>query len=191
MLASIQPAQKIYLSDPDNGIQPNSYQLISHIHELNDENGLITSVKINKESERFSLILGKLIENQSKTKDNSANPYEMKHSYNHYFDIDSGTHSDTEIVSGVLKPTAASGTWISDPFMLPDNSNFTSAYPIIIGEVITGVKVSLSANNGVYYQESTNKELLTFSSAIGNTMVIKVEFSDATSSIDSLSVLCK
>jgi len=186
MLATIQPGENINLSSPQNNIPPNNYQIISYKQKFEPRFGYITTVKVNKEPRKFSNILGTMVQNDNLKNQTSVNPTEQENSYNLYFNQDSGTHTDTEIVDGVLKPTGASGSWISNTETL--SSNLTEAYLVLIGETLTGVSVSVSGNDGGSYENIANKTKIDLTSAIGQQLRVRVEFTDADTQIDSLSL---
>ena len=127
-----------------------------------------------------------MIEETNKQKQTSSNPFGMKFSYNFLFNSDSGTHSGTEITSGVLKPTGTTGTWTSPA--KEHSYNITTAYLKMIGEKIENVSISVSANNGDNYQSISNNNKIDFT-ATGQQLRIKAEITDSTSRIDSLSIL--
>lgn len=187
LLASIQPGERIRLSSPENNIPPGDYDILSFKHIINFNRGLTTTVKVNKEPKLFSHIISKIINTTDEQQDVSINPEDMDFSFNFLFDSDSGSHTNTEISDGALKPTAGTGTWISGTRTIP--ANITKAYPIIIGTKLSGAIISVSGNGGLDYQVLTDKTLATITSATGTSLVVKVVFSDADTEIDSLSIL--
>jgi hypothetical protein len=190
LLATIQPGERIRISDPDNGITPQFYTTTGYTDIYDMRKGIrTTKVKINKEVRNISHILTSRVENENKKKSTFLNPEDMDNSYNFLFDSDTGTHTNTEIVDGLLRPTAGTGEWISPSKTL--TSNITEAYLILNGETLTGATVSISGNNDVSYQTITNRSKITVSSAIGTSLVVKVVFSSADTQITSLSILYK
>jgi hypothetical protein len=190
LLATIQPGDSIRLSVPSADIDPGTYIMTGYEDVINYETGsLTTTVAVNKEPERISHIIRDRVEQENGFKQTSSNPEEMRYAYNFNYDVDSGSHTNTEIVDGVLKPTAGTGTWISPARSLP--SNISEAYLILVGETLTGATVSVSGNNGVSYQEIANKSKIVLSSAVGSNLRIKVVFSSADTQIDSLSLQYK
>jgi len=189
MLATIQPGEKIRLSSPENNLPPALYQILSFKQSVNFNRGFYTTVKVNKEPRKFSHIIAQNINIQNQQKTVSFNPEEMRYSYNFPFDTDSGTHTNTEITGGVLKPTGASGTWISDTRDL--TSDLTDAYLKVNGEVLDGAVVSVSGNAGTDYQELTNKGKISVTTATGTKLKVKVVFDNADTRIQSLSLLYK
>jgi len=189
LLATIQPGESIGLSDPQNNVPTGTYDILSYKHRLDMERTLITIVKVNKEPRKFSHILKKMVERDNAKQQTTINPEEMRFSYDFLFDSDTGTHSDTEITDGVLKPTAATGTWTSPSRGM--SSDIDKVYLILTGEVLTDVTVSVSGDDGNTYQAITNRTALTLSSAKGNSLKVKVDFSSADPQIKSLSMQYK
>ena len=188
MIATLKPGENIRLSSPSDGIEPAYYNSTGYVDTFSTQTGKYqTKVFINKEPRLLSHIIKTRVENENKLKQTSINPEEMKFSYNHLFDSNSGNHTNTEITDGVLKPTTTSGTWLSDNIVL--TSNLSEAYLIMNGETLTGAVVSISGNNGITYQAMSNRTKLTISSAIGSNIRIKVVFSSADTQIDSIGIL--
>ena len=189
MLATIQPGENINLSAPTNNVSPGNYQILSYKHKFDTSKGFITTVKVNKEPRRFSHIISSLINANNQKNQTSSNPYAQENTYNFYFNSDSGTHSTTEITDGVLKPTGASGTWISTNREL--DTNLYSVSVVIVGETLTGAKIYVSGNNGLGWEEVANKNYLKISSALGAGLKVKVVFSSADTQVNSLSIQYK
>jgi hypothetical protein len=191
-LATLQPGERIRISSPNDGFDGSFYNTTGYVDKLDVvETGILsTSVFVNKEPRMVSHILKDRVEQENRKKSTTINPEGMRFSYNFLFQSDTGTHNNTEITNGVLKPTASSGTWISPSRSL--SSNITEAYLIMNGETLTGATVSVSGNNGVTYQAFTaNRTKITMSSAIGTNLVVKVEFDNADTQITSLSIQYK
>lgn len=189
LLASIQPGEQIRLSSPLNNIPPGNYDILSFKQTIDFSRGLFTTLKVNKEPRTFSHVISKMIEQTNQQKQTNLNPFELNYSYNFLFDDDSGTHSNTEITDGVLKPTAVSGTWISLSRDLDDN--ITEAYLIAIGETLTGATFYVSGDAGTHWQTIADKGQLDVTSATGKKLKVKVIFDDTDTQIDSLSLLYK
>jgi len=192
LLATIQPGERIQLSSPSDDLNPGYYTTTGYVDRLDVvESGVLsTSVFVNKEPRRISHILKGRVEQENRKKDASRNPEGMRFSRNFLFAEDTGSHTNTEIVNGVLKPTGASGTWISALRTL--DTDLSEAYLIMNGETLTGAVVSVSGNNGVSYQDFTaNRTKLVISDAAGKNLLVKVVFDDADTQISSLSVQYK
>ena len=187
LCVTIQPGENMTLSSPYDNIIPGYYNITSYKHLVGS---LIweTTVKISKEPRKTSHILKTMIENMNKGKETSSNPNEMRHSYDFLFDSDEGTHSFTEISGGVLKPTSTAGTWTSPT--RTHSSTITQAYLIVVGEILSGATVRVSADNGDNYQTITNKNLINFTNT-GTQLKIQVLFTNSNSLVDSLQVQYK
>jgi hypothetical protein len=190
LLATVKPGEKVPISSPLDGIVLGYYETSGWKDVIDMEGGLTTTLKIYKEPRIVSHVMKTIIENASKTQNTSANPESMAYAYTFTFDDDTGTHSNTQIVSGVLKLTAGqvSGSWISPVRVL--TSNLDKCYMILNSTLITGVTVSVSGNGGIDYEILSNKTLKTISVAKGQNLYVKVEIADttATCEINSLSV---
>jgi hypothetical protein len=188
-LPKIQPGEKIYLSCQNSGIYPGQlYDILSFKHELNNKSGnYVTTVTVNKEPRSQSSLIGSIYFTQKSTQNTQNNPEGMDFSYAFPFTEDSGTHSSTEIISGVLKlSSGSSGNWISDSRTLSDTP--TNCYLILNGINIPGASVYVSLDNGVNY-DSVTPFTTTSLTTTGTALVIKVVFTDATTQIESLSIL--
>jgi hypothetical protein len=127
LLPSLNPGEKIFIAIPNEGIVPGYYQVEEFTHEfdLSIPNGFKTKVVM----EKRRISLSKIIEETNEFKSASTekdNPNDMDFSQIITFDVDSGTHSGTQISEGYLKvsPGLTTGTWISPIFSL--NSNLTA-----------------------------------------------------------------
>jgi len=191
-LATIQPGENIRISSPADNIPPGLYRTVNYKDKISLEGGggFTTTVSITKEPRRISNIFKSLVENQNKLKSTTVNPYEMGFSYNDLFNTDTGAHTDTEITNGVLKPTGASGNWISVAKTIT-GGNITEVYLVAIGETLTGASFEVSGNNGSNYETITNKGRLVLSTSVGTQLRVKVTFDNADTQIDSLMLLYK
>jgi len=188
LMATLQPGQAIKISSPSDNIPPAAYVIISYKHNISSE-GLFTSVKVNKEPRHISHVLKKQIERQYQAEQTSSNPYDMNYSYNFLFDEDSGTHSNTEVIDGILKLVSGSaGNWVSP--VRTTTSKITEAYLVLVGSKVTGAVVSVSVTGGSSYQTIGNKQKIEITSP-DKRLRIKVTFSDAATQIDSLSIQYK
>ena len=192
LLASIQPGEKIRISSPSDELNPTFYNTTGYKDKLDVvQSGVFsTTVFVNKEPRKLSHILRDRVQQENKKKSTNLNPEEMRFSYNFLFEEDVGAHTNTEITDGVLKPTAASGTWISPLRSL--DSNMVEAYILELGQFLPDVTVSVSGNNGISYQAFTsNKTKLVLSGSIGAEVRVKVVFSNADAQLSALSLLYK
>lgn len=191
-LATIQPADSVYLSSPYDDIQPGQYNTVKYKHSLNLESGdLKTTVTVTKEPRKVYHILRDLTRNQDQSKKTSVNPEEMRFSYNFLYDADSGTHTNTQITSGVLKlQTGSSGNWVSAQRDLL-TKEITEAYLIVTGQTLTGATFQVSGDDGLNFESITPKSKLVLSTAVGDKLKVKVLITDTNTQIDSLSLQYK
>ena|SRR3990167_990243 len=190
LLATIQPGEQVQISDPDNGLDKNYYDIISYTHDINNEQGdYSTILKINKEPRRISHLFKAMLERETSKQETNINPYEMRQSYDFLFNEDSGTHSTTQINTGVLKiSSGGSGTWVSPTRTA--GSNISQAYLIGTGSTLTGATFEVSNDGGITYRNILIRERITFVT-VGSLLVIRITLTDTTTEIDSLSVQYK
>ena len=113
----------------------------------------------------------------------------MRFTWNFDFSSDSGTHSNTQIVDGVLKTiSGASGTWISETN--PFGENVGSVELRANGSTIPGTSFSISADGGITYQSIGLNTSLNLSPP-GPTLRIKIKLNSASTEITSLALLYK
>ena len=184
LLATIQPGDNMWISAPYDGLNPARRRIISYTHELNDDEGLVTEVSIEREQKKISTFLRDRVVAESGQANVSSNPADMDYSYGFLFDSDSGTHSSTVISSGSLRATAASCNWLS-PSRVLDN-NLYQVYISATGEKLNSAAIYVAAD-GVNFQLVPLRTTTTISST-GQAIQIKVIFSDSTASVDSLNV---
>lgn len=194
LLATIQPADSIRMSDPDNGLAPAAYLVTKFNHSIDIQGGggLTTSVVINKEPSKLSHVLKSIIENANKSKGTQVNPHNMDFSYNFTYDIDSGTHSGTKITDSVLKldDGQSSGKWTSA--IRNETKNIKEAYLIVIGTKLTGATYRVTATNGSSFDAITNKSAtLTTITVPGKGLKIEISITDTETEIDSVSLQYK
>lgn len=186
LLSSLQPGEKIRVSSPANKLPPGDYFTSGYEDEISLEAGkYFTKVYLNKEPRTVSHILKDRVEAENKAKNASINPFGMGNAYTFLFDEDVGTHSGTAITNGIL---SGIGTWISSNRGLTSDMN--EAYLILIGTVLSGATVSVSNDNGISYEALSDKEKITLTDS-GPNVRIKVVITDATTEIDSLSLMYK
>jgi len=190
LLATIQPGEKIRISSPLDNLPPGTYKAISYKHSIGDS-GLFTTVSVNKEPRRISHIMRDRIQHEYKKQDTSLNPYEMRQSYNFLFEVDSGTHVNTEITDGVLKLQSgqSSGNWTSELRSL--SSDVNSIYLIVNGETLTGASIQVSGDSGSNWESISNLHKITLTTSKGTGLMVKVIISDTKTQITSLSLLYK
>ena len=179
LLATIQPGEKIRLSSPLENLQPGAYRIITHTHEIGDE-GLFTTVKINKESKRVSHVLKERIQREHRRTDASGNVDDLDYSEIELFNIPTGVTSSTEITGGVLKLQTgeSSGTWVSSAYGPGDSRIFESVKVDLVGDNLPGATIEVSYDSGVSYQSIGRGTLLEL--GIGESIVIKLTLSTNT-----------
>lgn len=192
LLATLAPGDNVLISSPIDNMPPQYYPSTGWKDEVNTEDGTLkTTVNIYKEPRAINHIMKNIIETQNKTSDTSGNPSDMDNAYTFTFDSDSGTHSDTQIVNGVLKLQTGklSGTWISSIRTLL--TNLDQVYLVLNTNLTTGVIVSASGNGGVDYIALSSNTLTSIGIAKGLSLIVKCVFSSASCEIDSLNLQYK
>ena len=186
LLATIQPGEKIRLSSPLEGIQPGAYRIITYVHQLGDE-GLFTTVKINKESKRMSHIIKDRIQREHKKTNASANIYDLDYSEIELFNEDIGFKEDTEITDGVLKLESglSTGFWRSPSYGPSDSSIVEKVRIDLVGDNLAGTTINVSIDGGANYYSISRGALLTL--GVGTSITVKLTLSTGTQ-IDSLVV---
>lgn len=186
LLATVQPGESIRLSSPLENLHPGAYRIITYVHEIGNE-GLFTTVKINKESKRISHVLKERIQREHKRTDSSSNVYDLDYSDIELFNEDIGINSSTEITDGVLKLVSgqSTGTWISPAYGPSDTRDVEKVRVDLVGDNLPGVTIEISIDGGVNYQTINRGSLLTL--GIGKNIIVKLTLSTNTQ-IDSLVV---
>jgi len=191
LLATLKPGDSIRLSSPQNDIEPDDYVIPSFKDDINvGGRRITTTVSVNKKPRTMTNILKDRIEQENRSKDTSGNPEGMDYSLNFTFDEDSGTHTSTEVVDGVLKLQSgeSTGTWVSPNRTL--SGDLSEVYLIMNGETLTSAVVSVSQDNGTTYTTVGNRGKQVIS-ASGQNIRVKVVLSSADTQVESLSVLYK
>jgi len=173
LLATIQPGESMKLSSPMENLQPQNYRIISYKH-LGDQEGLFTTVTINKESKRVSHIIKDRIQKEHRRTGSSTNTDDLDYAEIELFNVDVGSHSNTEVVEGVLnlKSGQAAGNWISGAYG-PDDGRIVSKIKIdLIGDNIPEVVIGVSTDGGSNYTTVSRNELLT--SGLGVSIIVKL-----------------
>lgn len=187
MLATVQPGEKIRLSSPLEGLNPGTYRVIKYQDTYGDD-GLYTIVTINKEPKKISHIFKDRIQRESRSQGATHNPHDLDHSIIELFDENSGINSGTVISEGKLKPTGASGTWISKTFNTPDDNNMNQFVIDGTGDNTPGAAVHISFDEGITYQLATLKYLDVASASQGNRIKFKIIFNNASQNFDSIQI---
>ena len=184
-LATIQPGEQIKISAPDSNLPPANYTIVSYKHTFGGF--MKTTLVINKEAIKLQRILRDRIATDKKI--NVKNLYGMDYSWNFDFESDSGTHSNTEIIGGVLKTDgSADGTWTSD--LLELDSDVTGVELKLNGSSLARTKGFLSTNGGVSYRQiyGTGSSLTIQS---GRKLKLQIIFVSANTQVEGLALLYK
>lgn len=188
-LPTLMPGEMLRISDPDNGLAPGTYKVLSLEHTFRHGDIMQTKVTIEKFSPSVPTMMKARIEAEQQLSD-TPNPYELEYSWIITFDdeTDTGSHNNTEIASGRLKLVsgASSGTWISTTTTA--TNNITKAQVKAAGNNITQATFYISNNNGATWQTVTLNDLTTLSST-GNKLKIKVVINSSNVEIDTIGIL--
>ena len=187
LLATIQPGEKLRVSDPPNGIAPAAYRMVSYKHSIDTEGLIETSVKLNKQYKATSQVLKSIIQANNQQQSVSLNPEEMRFAQNYLFDDDSGSHTNTEITSGNLRPTAGTGTWTSNTTSLDEGQSLSEVYIVASGN-LTGVTFSVSGD-GITFESVSRKTKTNLVNVQGANLKVRVTFANANGYVASLGVL--
>lgn len=187
MIATYLPGENIRVSSPSNNLPPALYPSAGYKDDIINYS---TTLYVSNEPRTISHIMREVItkgENKIKA---SNNPEEMRFAYTFTFDTDSGTHTNTEIINGVLRLQSgqASGNWVSEVRAL--SSNISEAYLILLGTLSSEATIEVSGNNGASYQTITPRTKLTMTTAKGSNLKVKVTLTTGIE-IDSLNLLYK
>ena len=184
-LETVKPGDNIWFLIPRQEVH-GQYKLAQITHKFGAAvGGWRTECLVEQEEEGIS----KIIQNINQKSDRSIeadNINKLDYSWNFEFDSDSGTHSTTEITEGVLKATAATGTWISDGMDIDNNATLCELR--VKGETIPGTVFYVSIDNGITWQSLSLKTLKTLSPP-GKNLKIKVELNSASTQIYSVVLL--
>ena len=183
-LPTIQPGENIRISAPLSNLPPNYYKVLSYKHKFD---GIVkTVVTIDKEPRKIFHLMRDRISGEQSLAD-TPNPNELRFSANFEYNIDIGTHSNTEIVQGVLKTDGGgSGTWTSA----------TTTTSSVIGKVELRVKGStiadatyeISLDNGINFTIVTPNTAVS-SIPPGNNLILRINLNSDTSEIEGAAVL--
>ena len=152
LLPTIQPGEKVRISDPLNELAPDFYEVFEYRQMFNNDDPPKTEVTIKKERNKISNILKKRIRYESEAVTN-VNPNELDHSIIYDYETDVGTHSGTEITEGVLKLKSGetTGIWESDVTNVAFEVSFAEVRRE--GDDLTGLKIYISLDGGANYSQ--------------------------------------
>ncbi len=196
LLPTISPGEMIYISDPQNGLDPNFYQIHKFTHFFSNDEPPFTELTVQKERLDIPNILKKRIKVETGITAN-INPNEMDYSIVFDFKTNTGDHSNTEINTdlGILKTDgSSSGTWTSP--VITTSSNVTDIEPRISGSKIEGVRTFISLNGGQSFVEARYNQTSFSEGNVGtipdgNQVRLRIEIPDADTEITSAGILYK
>lgn len=186
-LETLNPGDNFWVMIPRQQIA-GIYKTVQITHKFGAEvGGWRTENVIEEEENSTSFFIQKALK-QTQSISNPQNINKMNYSYNFSFDNDTGTHSNTEIIEGILKTDgSASGTWISPLKTMDENA---TGYELRVkGESIPGTNFYVSSDGGNTWQGITSQNTLYNFSPPGKNLKIKVEFNSASTQIKSLALL--
>lgn len=185
ILPSILQGDKIAISSPYNGLDPDYYIVTEFTDRFEDFPE--TEVTISNQPKDFREFMIRQAEADNQQSKDISNPFNLGYSQPYIFTDDIGSNSGTIISGGTLALSSgeSSGIWYSGKTEL--SGNLSTAYVIVNGSKISGATVSVSGNNGVSYTECTNKSLTAISTS-GTELKIKIEITDTNTEIQSVEV---
>jgi len=195
LLPTLNPGEMVRISDPLNGLAPNTYQIQKFRQIFSNDNPPMTELTVQKERLDIPNILKGRINFEQEITSN-VNPNEMDHSILFDFGSDVGTHSGTEIDTdlGILKliDGNSTGTWTSPIIIVP--TNVLNIETRISGSSILGTQsfISLDAGTtftGVTFNQSSSSELGGGSIPNGNKIQIRIDFFSGSTEITAAGVL--
>ena len=188
-LPTLQPGEKLRISDPLNGLDPKAYMIRKYRHIFSNDDPLKTEVTIQKTGDSLVKVLKGRIKFETEIR-NPINPNEMESSVVYDFSSDVGTHSGTEIdtEAQVLKTTGGStGTWISPVTTV--SSNVTGVEVRIKGNKVDTTNAYISVDGGTTYTPTnfsgTQKTLS------GKDLRVKVSINSADTEVKGVGILYK
>ena len=159
-LETLAPGENIWILLPRHQIH-GQYKVIQFTHRYGAKSGgWRTQCQLEEEERGIAQTVQNMDQKRDRLKD-VENINKLNFSWNFDFSSDSGTHSNTEIVDGVLKTTTgnSTGVWTSD--LLELSSDIVAVEPKIIGSAIAGTQIWLSVNSGVSYTRlSAGKKII-------------------------------
>jgi len=186
-LATIQPGERIQISAPASNLPPDFYKIISYKHKI--EGFMKTILSIEKEPRKVYHVLRDTISAGQKLSE-KTNPNEMKFSIIEPFNLESGTHSSTEITEGRLKlASGSSGNWTSD--QTTTSKNVAAVELRVNGETLPGTTYSVTTDGGITFQTISSLNTQVNMSPPGKKIKTKITFASADTQITSYALLYK
>ena len=184
-LPTLQPGEKLRISDPPDGLEPKAYEIQSFTHKFSNDEPFQTTVTIKKERNSIPYILRDRIKFESSSNE-TKNPNDLDYSVVWTFDEDVGTHDHTRIVNGILQTDGSStGTWISPTTSLA--ANMTRIEVKVSGTYLQGRKLWISANNGTTWNEVPDYGSITIPT--GKDLKLRIDLPSATTEVTAAGLL--
>jgi hypothetical protein len=185
LMATIQPGEMMRIVAPFDTVPPAKYRIKRYKDEW-DENGDYTTATINKEARKVSSVLRDRIQREYHNTKASANPFDLDFAEIETFSTDTGLHSDTEIVDGVLKLQAgkSTGTWKSVALSTIDGNNVTDISIGISSNNPPGVSIEVSVDNELNWDVISRDQKLD-EGYVGSSIVVKITLTGEATQLDS------
>ena len=184
-LATIQPGEQIKISAPASNLPPANYTIVSYKHEFGGF--MKTTLVINKEAIKLQKILRDRISQEKEI--SIQNSFGMDYSWNFDFSTDTGTHSNTTIIEGVLRTDgSAAGVWTSE--LLEISSSITGVELRVNGTILSGLKIYLSTDGGSIYTQIWGVGASSTAPS-GKKLKLRVNIASANTQIEGLALLYK
>lgn len=186
-LATLQPGEKIRISAPNSNLPLNYYKIISYTHKI--EGFMKTVVTIEKEPRKIYHIIRDTISKGRKLSE-TPNPNEMRYTILYTFDSDSGVHSNTQIVDGVLKTDGSStGVWTSDTTNV--SNGITALELRVAGDSLAGTTYEISVDGGSTWNTISFLKTKYEGFAPGTRVKLRITLNSSQTQIKSAGILYK
>lgn len=190
-LPTLLPGEQLRVSDPLNEINPGFYKVFEFRHVFSNDEPFKTEVTIQKQRTNIPDILRRSLKFDSDTSAN-PNPNDMDFSLIEDFNLDVGTHTDTEIEDGVLKlQTGQSiGSWLSNNVTL--TSHISTIEARMEGSNLSNTNVFVSTDGGLTFNQVAGlgaPSSLTITDSIANNLQFRVDLVSANTEIDTIGIL--
>lgn len=188
MLATIQPGEKIRISSPMENIPPGAYRTV-HYRDESGEDGAFTTVTINKEPRKVSHVIKDRIQREHKKTDSTGNPNDLDFAEIELFNSSTGSLSQLAISDGTLHVSTGytQGTWTSAAWATSDGRNVDQMRMGVVGDGLSNVRIRVSANNGLTFDDITRDELKSIA-ATGKSIKVELTLTGSTTQVDSVKI---
>ena len=185
ILPSIQPGEKIWVSDPTMKITK-QIKISKYTHSYPVEQ---SSVILTKERSIPGIFRQQTLKDIAQ--DDIINPYEMTKSINFTFDDSTGISTIDENMSvsgGKLGLSSGSqGTMTTETFT--QTSDITSVHLLTVGELIVTMEIRVSTDGGDNWQTVESNKQTTVTA--GKDIKVRITLNDINSTLDSFALLIK